>query len=134
MAAISTINLLESQVLIVRQRKPALYNLLMSFGTRIKLARERLNPPLTQQDIADAFKVTPQAVSGWERNKIKPDPDKLLKLADLLKVPVVWLLGGKGAPPAPADITVLVEDLTAAEMAAVIAMIESFRKSHGNAA
>ena len=54
----------------------------MSIGERIlKMRKER---GLTQEDIADALGVTPQAVSKWENDVSCPDIALLPKLARLL--------------------------------------------------
>jgi transcriptional regulator with XRE-family HTH domain len=83
----------------------------MSLGTRIKAARERLSPRVTQQDLANHFGITDKAVSSWERNETVPDPDKLVKLRDILRVPFAWLLAGTGTPPPPEDTAVRMDDL-----------------------
>src|SRR5258705_8322249 len=72
----------------------------MTLGNRIKTARERLTPKVTQQEIAGAFGITVQAVSGWERDEAIPDFDKLSKLRRKLKVPLDWLVEGETPPPA----------------------------------
>lgn len=48
---------------------------------------------LTQQDIADHFSITLQAVSSWERGKSEPDARRLWQLADLLKTEPAYFLG-----------------------------------------
>lgn len=75
----------------------------MTMGRRIKAARKRLHPKVTQKDLAEAFGITEQAVSGWERDADAPGMDKLPKLRDLLKVPYAWLIEGADTPPPAAD-------------------------------
>jgi class 3 adenylate cyclase len=60
-------------------------------GTRIRSRREKRG--LTQQAIAHALQVSPQAVSKWERGENAPDITVLPDLARLLGVTVDWLLG-----------------------------------------
>lgn len=100
----------------------------MTLGNRIRAARERLVPKLTQKVIADAFDMTDQAVSEWERDASRPDLDKIPKLARLLKVPTAWLLSGNGDPPAPDSLEVQIERLPAAQRAMLSAMIETLNR------
>lgn len=100
----------------------------MTLGTRIKAARERLQPKLTQKDVGAHFGVTDQAVSQWERDAERPDIDKIVDLADLLKVPCRWLLKGKGEPPAPGALETMVDGLTTSEANVIAATIEALRR------
>jgi class 3 adenylate cyclase len=61
-------------------------------GARIRRRREARG--LKQADLASALRVTPQAVSKWERGENAPDIVALVPLARLLDVSVEWLLGG----------------------------------------
>lgn len=61
-------------------------------GARIKKRREARG--LRQADLASALRVTPQAVSKWERGENAPDIVVLVPLSRLLDVTVEWLLGG----------------------------------------
>src|SRR5882672_5961405 len=61
-------------------------------GARIKKRREARG--LRQADLASALRVTPQAVSKWERGENAPDIVVLVPLSRLLDVSVEWLLGG----------------------------------------
>lgn len=106
----------------------------MTLGNRIKAARERLKPKPRQADIAEQFGVTVQAVSQWERGETIPEFEKLADLAILLKVPCLWLLKGRGAPPDPDALEVAVEELTAPERAVVNATIQALRKQRGSVA
>lgn len=63
-----------------------------ALGARIKHRREARS--LRQADLASALRVTPQAVSKWERGENAPDIVVLVPLARLLDVGVGWLLGG----------------------------------------
>src|SRR5688572_30790701 len=61
-------------------------------GARIRRRREARG--LRQADLASALRVTPQAVSKWERGENAPDIVVLVPLSRLLDVSVEWLLGG----------------------------------------
>jgi len=102
----------------------ALYAVLVTLGQRIKLARTRRD--FRQEDLADLFNITKQAVSGWERDREVPDVAKLPRLARKLEVSLEWLLDGTGEPkgnqPSPLD------GLTPTEQAAAIAFIETLRR------
>lgn len=83
----------------------------MTLGNRIKTARERLHPKLTQKKLGEAFGISDKAVSAWERDETAPEPDKYAEIRRLLKVTYSWLLEGTGDPPAPDDVEVRMEDL-----------------------
>lgn len=68
---------------------------LSELGARIRGRREKRG--LKQADLAAAVRVTPQAVSKWERGENAPDISILVPLAHLLDVSVEWLLGGAPA-------------------------------------
>ncbi len=72
----------------------------MTLGTRItELRKERA---ISQGDLARELDVSRQAVSKWEQGQSTPDPQKLLKLAELLQTDVQYLATGvKTEPPAP---------------------------------
>jgi transcriptional regulator with XRE-family HTH domain len=61
-------------------------------GARIKKRREVRG--LRQSDLASALRVSPQAVSKWERGENAPDIVVLVPLSRLLDVSLEWLLGG----------------------------------------
>lgn len=102
----------------------------MTLGKRIKIARERLK--LTQKDVGDAFGITDAAVSQWERDKEKPDLDKISKLRGVLRVTYSWLLDGKGPPPDPE--APRLEDLQPADRDVVEGLIESLHSKRGRVA
>lgn len=69
---------------------------LKSLGRRIAHARQfGRNGRKTQSDLAQALGVTPQAVSGWERDESCPELDKISALAALLGADVNWLITGR---------------------------------------
>jgi SOS-response transcriptional repressor LexA len=82
--------------------KVTLYDLGMNketLGWRIAKARKSRQPKATQQQLADHLGVTPQAVSGWERNDSIPEVEKISKIADFLEVPISYLLERDGKAP-----------------------------------
>jgi len=110
------------------ESKAVLYDIEMTLGKRIKAARERLRPKVTQDDVAKHFGVTDKAVSGWERDADRPDLEKIADLAELLKVPCVWLLKGTGEPPAPDALEAKIDGLRASERAIIDATIDAMRR------
>src|SRR6185437_6362162 len=87
MMANSSTALPESQALLHCPSKAMLYTVEMTLGKRIRAARKRLDPPMTQGAVGAEFGVTDKAISGWERDIDRPDLAKIAKLARLLKVP-----------------------------------------------
>ena len=63
-----------------------------ALGIRIRNRREIRG--LRQADLATALRVSPQAVSKWERGENAPDISILVALARMLDVSVEWLLTG----------------------------------------
>ena len=70
----------------------------MTIGKRIALLRKEKG--MTQEDLANAMGVSPQAVSKWEYDQTCPDISALPKLSKLLGVTVDELLEGKQELPA----------------------------------
>ncbi len=68
----------------------------MTLGTRI--TQYRKSAGLTQEALAEALNVSPQAVSKWENDISCPDIATLPKLSKLLHVSVDTLLSGQSAP------------------------------------
>ena len=124
----------ESQAMLHCIAKALLYNIEMTFGNRLKLARERLVPRPTQKEIGKAFGISDKAVSAWERDETAPEPEKIPELRRLLKVPYFWLMEGTGDPPPPDTAEVSLESLSPTERAAVDALIEMLHKRGGKAA
>jgi transcriptional regulator with XRE-family HTH domain len=124
----------ESQATLHCAPKAMLYDIEMTLGKRIKAARKRLEPGMTQAELAKAFGVTAQAISGWERDDSVPDLNKIAKLARVLKVPATWLLEGKGAPPAPDALESVVERLDPSQRALLEAMVQTLLHHRDSAA
>lgn len=57
---------------------------------RLKAYREQANIP--QEEIARRIGVSRQVVSYWENGHAKPGADKILKLSELLQIPVEQVL------------------------------------------
>ena len=101
----------------------------MTLGKRIKLARERLRPKLTQAQVGEAFGITDKSVSSWERDESIPELGNIPQLAKILKVTLAWLLSGTGAPPDPESVEVQLDQLSAHERIMVTTVLEALRKS-----
>lgn len=62
-----------------------------SIGELIRIRREQLN--MTQEQLAEKIEKDVTTVSAYERGKAKLNSDKLVVLADVLKVPVGYFFG-----------------------------------------
>ena len=65
----------------------------MSLGQRIRKRRQALE--ITQRQLAEALRVTPQHISAVEQDKRTPSLPSLAKLAEELGVTVDYLVTGK---------------------------------------
>lgn len=65
-----------------------------TIGQRIKHARQLKR--LTQQQLADHFKISRVSVTQWESDTTKPESDKFTELARLLGGSPEWYLDGTG--------------------------------------
>jgi SOS-response transcriptional repressor LexA len=63
----------------------------MTLGKRIREKRKAKG--LSGQQLGDVFGISRSSVSDWERGATRPDPDKLVRLADALNTTVEYLLG-----------------------------------------
>lgn len=82
---------------------------LEELGDRIRIARSNLG--LTQNDVACALQVSPQAVSKWERGENAPDVSLLPELAVLLSVTTDRLLGTHAPSERTIEATVCFSDI-----------------------
>ena len=64
-----------------------------NIGKRIKESRKAAG--LSCAEIAKMLDVSPQSVYGWEAGAV-PKPDRLERLAEILAVPLRWLVYGDG--------------------------------------
>ena len=62
----------------------------MTLGTKLSKLRKENN--YTQEQLADILGVSRQAVSKWESDTTYPETEKLLKLGDLYKCSMDYLL------------------------------------------
>lgn len=60
---------------------------------KIRLRELRLAKCLTQKEVATAINVSPQSYGYYENWVNKPDPETLIKLADLFECSIDYLLG-----------------------------------------
>lgn len=63
----------------------------MTFGENLQYYRKQNN--LTQEDLAEQMQVSRQSVSKWENGEAMPDLEKVIKLADILRVNLDDLCG-----------------------------------------
>jgi len=66
----------------------------MEFGERLIQAREYLG--FNQSDFAAELVLAPQSLVRYEKNKVKPSIDFLIKLTYMFNINSNWLLSGKG--------------------------------------
>ena len=64
----------------------------MDIGTKIKEAR--IEARLTQEQVAEELGISRQTMSNWENNKTYPDIINVIKMSDLYKVSLDYLLKG----------------------------------------
>ena len=76
----------------------------MTFGENLsKLRREA---GLSQEALAERLKVSRQSVSRWEQDACSPSMDSLIRMGEVLRVPVERLAAGVPVPvpvPEPSD-------------------------------
>ncbi len=77
-----------------------------SLGGRLRRLREEGG--FKQREVADALKVTEQAISMYENDRRRPDYEGLVKLAAFLGVSLAYLMTGRTVPGSG----VLAEDLS----------------------
>lgn len=65
----------------------------MSVGDRIKKTRKNLH--LTQKQLADKVKVSPQVISNWEREYTEPGSEDIKLLSEALNKSADYILGDK---------------------------------------
>lgn len=63
------------------------------FGENLKILRKQKG--FSQEELATRLHVVRQTISKWEKNLSVPDADTLIRLAEILEVPVSKLLGTK---------------------------------------
>ena len=63
------------------------------FGENLKTLRKQ--KVFSQEELAARLHVVRQTISKWEKNLSVPDADTLIRLAEILEVPVSELLGAK---------------------------------------
>lgn len=63
-----------------------------TMGSRIEQSRIGLGLSLAQ--LAHRIGVRRQTLENWENDRSEPRPERLLRLAGVLQVPITWLLTG----------------------------------------
>jgi transcriptional regulator with XRE-family HTH domain len=66
-------------------------------STRIINARQAVG--YTQQQLALRMGVKKSTIVNWESSRTSPRANKLIELAGILNVPVLWLIAGSDSPP-----------------------------------
>lgn len=91
------------------------------------LKKERTVRKLSQESVASFLGITQQAYANYERGARKPDPDTLVKLADLFNVSVDYLLGrDEQKKEAPSPIPLMEKD--ASKIAKIYAALSDENK------
>ena len=96
------------------------------FARRLKMARESRG--LSQVALAKAAKITPAAISHFERGARTPSLANLLKLADALHTSTDYLVNRTDEPAGLAAADVLLrpyQNLSLGEIVATLALLES---------
>ena len=75
----------------MKDQSKVIFNVPSLLGRNIR--KHRLELGATQAKIAELLRVTPQAVSKWERGLALPDIELLIPLADIFSITVDELLG-----------------------------------------
>lgn len=73
----------------------------MSFQENLKTVRKQRG--LSQEALAAQLHVVRQTVSKWEKGLSVPDAQMLIRLSEILEVPVSALLGGEEMPAPETD-------------------------------
>ena len=55
---------------------------------QISLAAARVNARMTQEDVAEALKVSKATIVNWEKGKVKPSAATMFTLSSIYKIPV----------------------------------------------
>lgn len=69
-----------------------------ALGRRLRQAREAVEPPLTQVDIARLLDRSKGAVCKWESGENEPNSSCIIALSKLYGVTVDWLIGLEAGP------------------------------------
>ena len=64
-----------------------------TIGSRIEQSRVQLGLSLPQ--LARRVGVKRQTLENWENDRSEPRPERLMRLAGVLQVPIVWMLTGE---------------------------------------
>lgn len=71
-----------------------------TIGERLKLARERLDPPMSQDDVARASGVSQGTIGNIEAG-IRKAPRNIVEIAAAVRVNAKWLKSGEGPMEMP---------------------------------
>jgi len=93
---------------------------LETLGMRIRQAREARG--LSARQLATRVSVKPSTLENWERDSSEPRANKLLILAGILGVPLLWLLNGNASASTDYDVRVSQTSAMARKLERAIAM------------
>lgn len=93
---------------------------LETLGMRIRQARDARG--LSARQLATRISVRPSTLEKWERGSSEPRANKLLILAGILGVPLLWLLNGNASASADYDVRVSQTSAMARKLERAIAM------------
>lgn len=79
---------------------------------------------MTQEQLAEVFGIRMQAVSGWENDRSRPDPEKYPALVRALKITFPYLIEG-GEMPDPEDLAVVIDSLPPAARAQAVRVVKA---------
>jgi transcriptional regulator with XRE-family HTH domain len=69
----------------------------LTLSTRIINSRQACG--FTQAQLALRIGIKKATVANWEASRSSPRANRLIELAGILNVPVLWLIAGSDAPP-----------------------------------
>ena len=81
----------------------------MTLGEKISKLRKENN--ITQEQLASMFGVSRQAISKWESDVAYPETDKLLKMSEMFKCSLDYLLRDRETTQIPQNKTSVVQSI-----------------------
>ena len=91
-----------------------------NFGARVTQARESAG--YTVRQLATRMSVKPSTIENWEAGRSEPRANKLVMLAGVLGIPVLWLLDGEMPDGANFDVELSETSIPARKLERAIAL------------